>query len=422
MLKISSFIMYFQAGLALSCFSQDTISLTWCLDKTARNHPRSDNSEIFENISANKIRNIRSGNLPQMELNGKASYQSDAIRFDSKVPIAGIDFPDRDQYKVSLDITQSIYDGGFSKHKQEIEKVSEQVDKSQLEIDIRSSKMQVKDLYYNILLIQKNQEIIDISLTQLLENRSVVESGIKNGVLLNNDLDLLDVEIIKLKQTKTELENSRVAGLQMLAGKTFELIDLSTVLEPTDFPPPENDSILRMEHLIFDLQAEQLGKSKALVKSRTLPKVYAFGQFGYGNPALNMLKDEFDTYYIVGAGLKWNIWDWKINSRDREVLGLQQNIMDSRRRQFDLDISSALLNQYAIIKNHQENLLAFENILKLRSQITSTAKVQLEHGVIKTLDYISVLNQETIARIQFANEKTYLQQSIAKYLEIKGEL
>ena len=419
-----SMVMFFQVGLILSCSAQDTITLSWCLDKTSQNHPRSGNYELFENINDKKIQNIRSGNLPQLELNGKASYQSDAITFDMDIPIPGIDFPEspRDQYKLSLDINQSIYDGGYSKNKQEIEMVAAKVDNSQLELDIRTSRLQVKDLYYNILLIQKNQEIVDVSLSQILENRNVIETGIKNGVLLKSDLDMLDVEIIKLRQTKTELENSRRAGLQMLAGKTGESIELSTVLIPTDFSSPENDSILRIEQLLFDLQAEQLGNSQALIKSRALPKIYAFGQFGYGNPALNMLKDEFDSYYIVGAGLKWTIWDWKVNNRDREVLGLQQSILNSRKSQFEWDINAALMNQKTVINNHLENLKSFENILVLRNRISATAKTQLENGLIKTIDYIAILNQETIARIQFENEKTYLQQSIAKYLEIKGEL
>jgi outer membrane protein TolC len=201
-----------------------------------------------------------------------------------------------------------------------------------------------------------------------------------------------------------------------------ELIGLSTFLEPTQLILPENDSVKRIELSLFEFQSELLDNNKVLVKSRTLPKIFAFGQFGYGNPALNMLKDEFDTYYVVGAGLKWTIWDWKSNSREREILGLQENIIQSRKIQFESDVHSALWNQKAVIRNHQENLVSYENILLLRNRISSASKLQLEQGVIKTFDLIMVLNQETIARMQYENEKTLLQQSIAKYLEIIGEL
>jgi hypothetical protein len=81
-----------------------------------------------------------------------------------------------------------------------------------------------------------------------------------------------------------------------------------------------------------------------------------------------------------------------------------------------------MISQMSVIKNHQENIKAYESILTLRNRITSVSKAQLEQGIIKTLDYITILNQETLARIQFENEKTLLQQAIAKYLEINGEL
>jgi len=422
MFKIGSLIVIIQAGLVIATFSQNTITLDYCLEKTELNHPRAGNSDNISGIASNRIQNARNMNLPQMELNGKASYQSDVISID--IPFPGFIAPvsPRDQYKVSLDITQSIYDGGYSKNRQNAELLTEELDKSQLEMDIRTTKMQVKDLFYSILLLQKNLEITDISISQLNENRAVIETGIKNGTLLKTDLDLLDVEIIKIKQSKSELENARIAGLQILSRRTGEEIGPESVLQPTAYEPVKSDSIQRMEQLFFDLQSRQLEQNKALLKTRTMPKLYAFGQFGYGNPALNMLKDQFETYYIVGAGLKWTIWDWKSNSRDREVLGLQQSIVQSRKDQFESEINTALISQKARIKNHEENLTAFENILERRSRISDNAKTQLGQGVIKTLDYITVLNQETLARIQYESEKILLQQSIAKYLEIKGEL
>jgi outer membrane protein TolC len=392
------------------------------MDMAGKNHQLSGNSEIIEDISVKKIQNIRAGNLPLLELNGRASYQSDVTGIN--LPLPGIKVPSspKDQYKITLDVTQSIYDGGLTNNRQKIENAAERVDKSQLEIDIRSTKMQIKDLFYNIIIMQKNEEIIEVSLSQLIENKKAIETGIKNGVLLNTDRDLIDVEIINLQQRKAELENSRFVGLQVLSYKMGKNLSSNAILAPTNFSIPEDDSIRRIEEVLFEIQSEQLGMNKDLIKSRTRPKVFAFGQFGYGNPGLNMLMDKFDTYYVVGAGLKWTIWDWQTSDREKQVIGLQQNIVKNRRNQFETDIISALMNQKTIIQNHNENLKSFAEIVTLRNRITASAKKQLEQGTIRTLDFLIVLDQETIARIQFETEKTLLQQSIARYLEIKGEL
>ncbi|MCB8994945.1 MAG: TolC family protein [Bacteroidales bacterium] len=411
-----------QAFCLIQVSAQDSISLSWCLDKTIENHPRSGNAELINSIRDHNIDNIHTGYLPRLELNGKASYQSDVISLNIPIPGITLPSPSKDQYKISLDITQSIYDGGFVKNKAKIEEIAEDLNQSQLEIDLRATQMQVKDLYYSLLSIQKNIELLDISIGQLEQNRAIVETGIKNGVLLSSDLDLLDVEIIKLQQTRSELENTRLSGLRVLSVRTTEDIPSSVYLEQTTFLSPESDSIKRKEELFFELQIKQLGQNKELLKSRAMPKLFAFGQFGYGNPALNMLKNEFEPYYIVGAGLSWTIWNWNNTSRDKEVLSLQQEIIQSRKTQFETDLGAALLSQKNDIKNHEENLNTLEKIVILRARISKVSQKQLEDGLIKTLDYITIFNQETIARLQYESEKILLQQSIAKYKEIQGDI
>lgn len=409
----------------ISGYSQDTVSLEWCLDKASLNHPRIKNDELLRNISQERIHNIRAGNLPKIELNGKLSYQSDAISLDIDVPIPGLVFPEspRDQYKISLDITQSIYDGGLSGSRQAVEEINEQLDQTQLEMDLRTSRIMVKDLYYNVLLLQKNIEILDVTLAQLDESRRFTVAGIRNGILMESDRDLVDVEIARLLLKKSELVSARESGIKVLSYRTGETINPETYIKPTGFDIPGDSFILiRPEQKLFDLQSLQTQKSQLLVKSRALPKLYAFGQFGYGNPALNMLKDEFDTYYVVGACLNFTIWDWKINKRDRNILTLQNSLIESRKQQFEYDMHSALIQQKSVIYTQLENLESYRQILDLRSRISKTAKSQMESGILKTLDYLTIINQELIARLQYENEKNALQQSIARYYELTGNL
>ncbi len=143
---------------------------------------------------------------------------------------------------------------------------------------------------------------------------------------------------------------------------------------------------------------------------------------GYGNPGLNMLSDKFDTYYIIGAKLRWNILDWNINRRNQQNIGFQLDLIESTKLKFEQDVTSVLMSQEAIIENHKENINRFLQILEIRSRITSKYSSQLSKGVIQTIDLISAVNQEKTARIQLETERILLQQAIAKYLELKGDL
>ena len=411
----------FLFGLVLNpAFAQDTINIDFCLEKARQYHPRQGNQHIIDDIFSNKVLNAKAGYFPQIELNGLATYQSDVVH----LPIPGIITPlvPKDQYKVSLDFNQAIYDGGIIKNKQRLEKASNETDLAQLDMEIHSTLILVKDLYFNILIIQNNEKALEIPLFQLKENHKIIKSSIENGVAMPIDSDLLLVEEINLEQKIGELRNTRNAILNMLGERMQVPMDTSVYLEFTSYEFPIDIEVRRREQIILDLQKNQLEQNKAILKAQKLPVIYGFGQFGYGKPGLNMLNNQFDTYYLVGAKLKWNILDWNITKRNEGNLGLQQNLIESSKQKFEQDIKSALLSQEATVKNHQENIHRCTQILDLRSGITKKYAAQLNEGIIKAIDLISAINQENSARIQLETEKVLLQQSIAKYLELKGDL
>jgi len=408
----------------ISILAQDTISIEYCLEKARSVHPRLGSREIIEDISMNNIKNARTGYLPQAEINGMATYQSDVVEIAVDLPFEGVDFPvaPKDQYKIALDVSQAIYDGGLSRNRQRFEIAARETDLVQLELEIHATQMQVKDLYFNILILQKNEQALELTLSQIDENHQLVISGIMHGIAMQTDSDLLMVEEINLEQKISEIRNNRKALLAMLGERIGEKVDTLVYLAFPSYQLPEDNEIRRREEIMLDLQKARVEESKAILKSQKLPVLYGFGQFGYGNPGLNMLNDKFDTYYIIGAKLKWNILDWNTVKRNQVNLGLQQDLLESSKQKFEEDIRSALLNQEAVVQNHIDNIDRFLQILEIRSRITSKYSSQLKEGVIKAIDLVSAVNQERTARIQLETEKVLLQQSIAKYLELKGDL
>ncbi len=404
--------------------AQDTISLGECLKATEENHPRQGDYQLLENISGNRLENFQAEWYPELNVNGSATYQSDVIQLGINSPIPGLQFPvaPKDQYKVSLDINQTLYDAGMTKKQKEVEKTNVQTSVKQLKSDINQDKDFVKNLYFNILLLQESMKITSLSIGQLDVNRSVVQSGVDNGVLLSSDMDLLRVEVMKLRQNLAELENRRQAFLKILALKTgLQITDRDSFLL-TGFDIPEKADLQRTELEVFDLKREVLGKSEDLLKSKRLPVLYAFGQFGYGKPGLNLLNNQFNTYYIVGAGLKWNLWDWNQVKRDRSNLQMQSDMIGHQRDNFVMNIDDAMTQQMADIHTHHDNIAKFQQILSLRENITATYQSQLRNGTIKTNDFLQVLNAEKIARIQLASEKILLQKAIADYKFTEGTL
>ena len=155
---------------------------------------------------------------------------------------------------------------------------------------------------------------------------------------------------------------------------------------------------------------------------KRMPVLYAFGQTGYGKPGYNMLSGEWDYYYMLGAGLRWKIWDWNSSSREKQLITFQQLMLQSQRDNFDREIEAQLLQEDARIEQYRQTMELDRKVLELQTNISEQAAVQLDNGTMTAADYISELNKESLARITLDTHRVLLMQAMANYLTIQGKL
>jgi outer membrane protein TolC len=161
---------------------------------------------------------------------------------------------------------------------------------------------------------------------------------------------------------------------------------------------------------------------KELTGKKRLPQLYAFGQTGYGKPGYNMMSEDWDYYYMVGAGLKWKIWDWNRTSREKQLIGYQQQILQTQRASFDKEIETLLVQEEAKIEQYRLTMELDQQVLELQSKISEQAAVRLDNGTMTASDYVTELNKESLARITLVTHQVMLMQAIANYLTIQGNL
>jgi outer membrane protein TolC len=153
------------------------------------------------------MKNLQSNWYPHLELNAKASYQSDVIQFGGEFPIPGFEFPSpsKDQYRFSVDVNQTIFDAGITKKKKDLEIITNLTNKKSLETKLWKELDMVKDLFYNLLLIKENIRILELSTGELKANERIVEAAVNNGLSLKSDLQLLILERMKLEQESDKM-------------------------------------------------------------------------------------------------------------------------------------------------------------------------------------------------------------------------
>lgn len=413
----------------LSCLygqvkAQDStvISLTDCIRKAREFHPYYSDKQRIDVSKDLKIRNISTMWFPQVNLNAQATYQSEATKIN--VPIPNIDIPSTslDQYKVTLDINQVLFDGGNVKAQKKLAGASVDAELQQNETDIYKVNEQVINVYFNSLLLQVTRQMYTNTLDDLSAKEKKIASGVQNGILMQSDLDNLTVEILKTKQLLSELEFSQQNNFQVLFTLTGDSLVLKSKLIAPEISYQNGDSVNRPELKLFDSQKSVLEGSKSISSSQRLPKLYAFSQVGYGRPGLNMLNDDFQSFYIVGLKLQWNIWDWKRTSREKSMYSIQEEMVDSKKESYLRNMSIASNNELTKIKQIEAALITDEEIYRLRKGISKQSEKRLDQGMITMTDYLTDYNAEIRAGLQLETRKVQLIYNKANYLFIRGLL
>lgn len=410
--------------LVISCAFGQTLSLDSCQSMARKNHPLLRQAGIIDEISALRQQNIDVLNLPQFDLTARASWQSEVTKIAFNLPggVAGPEPLSKDQYKAYVDIRQKIYDGGVAKNREALEEADRLVSRQQNETDLYQIKEIVNTLYFNALIIQENLRIVDLKKETLNERIKTVTSAVNNGVTLPNDLDQLRAEKLLTDQQETELKSARQIALGLL-----EIVTGTTIAEHTTFAKPsvastyQTTDLQRPEIALFTLQKLKLDKSADVLANSRKPYVYAIGQAGYGRPGLNMLNNNFADWYMVGAGLSWNLWDWHKTRREKATLKLQQNLIDTNLDQFNRSLEMSLKQEENNSQKLKDLISTDEQLVTIKDQITKRSAVALENGTITSADYIRDLNAALQAKANLETRKVQLIQTAVNYQTIKGD-
>lgn len=410
--------------LPLLSFSQsnDTLYIENCYQALLTNWPTSKNIGLTEEASNLKTKNINSSLFPQISINGQATYQSDVVSVSLPIPNLNIPSPAKDQYKATLDINQVIFDGGISSQRKKLESAGLLVEKQQIAVEINQRKEQINTFFFNALLLQENEELLKAYKSRIEEKKSVINSCVTNGILTESDLFTIQAELLKIEQQITDIKITRENILASLGLLTGQDISKDSKLGYKKIPTAFNDTISRPEITLFKLQQSRLDASKGISKTTLMPKLYGFGQAGYGRPGLNMLSDKFDSFYIVGAKLSWTPWDWSQSKHDRMVTDIQKEMITNQQQAFVKGISVQMENELGSIKKMEELLNKDQEIILLREKITAASASKLQNGTIKSSDYIDDITAETQARIEMKRHQVQLIMAKFNYMIIKGLL
>lgn len=372
--------------------------------KAERNYPAARQYGLIEQSREFTLANASKGYLPQLGLNARITYQSEVTQLPAAMP--GVNPLNKDQYQAVVEVNQIIWDGGAIEAQKRVTKASSEAELKRTETELYSVRERVNQLFFGILLIEEQIRQTDILILELENNFNRVSAYIDNGVATKSELDAVRVEILKAGQKRDELIMTGSTYREMLAALTGdEAVKSGNLIKPSADVSAFINGNRRPELALFDAQANLAESQKRSLKAATMPRFNLFVQGGYGNPGLNMLKNEFSTYYIGGVRLSWNFGSFYTNGNSMRLLDVKRESINTQRETFLFNSLLAERQQVNEISKLRKQMISDDEIIRLREEIKRAAEIRLQEGTISVSDLLREINAENLARQERATHE-----------------
>lgn len=397
-------------------------TLDECIGLAYDNYPQIKEMSLIEMTRGIDLKTAAYAWLPHLNVSGKATWQSEVVEMPIEIPGMDIRIP-HDQYGLTAEFTQQIWDGGTSHSQRELAEAGAEVKKTQLETNLWAIRSRIQNIYLGIILIDKQMRLNDLLRENLERNSEEVGSLINGGVALPTDLDQVSVNILSCLQQRASLEADRrsyVKLLGLMTGRDMTGVELAIPQEAIDFQDDGvRDFATRPEMSLYSAQLKQNEVQLRQLNTLISPKLNLSLQGGYGRPGMNMLSGDFSAYFVAGLKLQWNIGALYTRGMDKRKLKADAQKIDLSRETFLLNSSVDAEQKHNAIEKARDVLDRDSEIIALRQRIREAGENQYREGTIKMNDYLSMLDEEYKAK---ANESMHEVQLMMAVYDMKNTL
>lgn len=397
-------------------------TLDECIGWAYDNYPQIKEMSLIEMTKGIDLKNAAYAWLPHLNISGKATWQSEVVEMPVDIPGMDINIP-HDQYGLTAEFTQQIWDGGTSRSQKELAEAGAEVKKTQLETNLWSIRSRVQNVFLGIILIDKQLELNRLLRESLERSSEEVKSRMEAGVSLPSDLDQVSVNILSCLQQRASLDADRksyVKILGLLTGRDMTDVELAVPQDAVNYVDDgARDFETRPEMAFYAAQLKQNEFQRRQLNTLISPKLNLSLQGGYGRPGMNMLSGDFSGYFVAGLKLQWNIGALYTRGLDKRKVNADAQKIDLTRKSFILNSSVEAEQKNNAILKARDVLEKDSEIIGLRQRIRASGENQYREGTIKMNDYLSMLDEEYKAK---ANESMHEVQLMMAVYDMKNTI
>ena len=384
-------------------------TLEECQKAAEKNYPLIKQYGLIAQTTDLTVSNIQKEWLPKIAVSAQATYQSNVVAWPERIQsiyqqmglaMKGLK---KDQYKMAIDLQQTLYDGGTIASKQAIAQQEAKVQEAENQTKLYQVHHRVNEMYFALLLLNEQIKLNNNVKSLLLASENKLAAMVKSGTAATSDLDNVKAERLSAEQQYTSLKAEQQMLQHILT--TFCGIKVENVQKPT---PVSTDTLTnnRPELQLFNSKLKLSETQEKALNTRLHPTLALFAQGYYGYPGMNMFNDMIDHKWrlngIVGVKLSWNVGALYTRKNDKARLRLQRELIENERKVFLFNNSMEQIRQNSNINRFKTMMQTDKEIIALRTNVRKAAESKLLHGIIDVNSLLREINNENAAKVQWA--------------------
>ena len=395
-------------------------SLEECRHLAREHYPEIRLYDLIAQTEQYNLSNAARAWIPQVTLSGQATYQSatptypeafNTILQANGIEMAGIS---RDQYKIAVDVSQHIWDGGKSKADKAIAEAEAEEQRSRVDVSLYDLQSRVDNLYFGILLLDERKAQTEALIEVLASNLARLQTYYKNGVAMQADVDAVEAELLTARQTLVQVESSRASYRRMLEIFIGQPLAAENLERPA-MQQLQSRTSARPELALFEAQERKLEALRNTINASLMPRFSAFAQGYYGYPGLDMFKSMVSSAWtpnaIVGVRMSWNIGAFYTKRNNLEKLNAAEKQIAVQRDVFLFNTQMQTTQDDGEIARLRQAITDDSRIVELRRRVRMAAESQLKNGVIDATDLLRKISDETAAALARSTHEIELLQA-----------
>lgn len=382
------------------------LTLDACRQLAREHYPEIRQYDLIRKTESYSLSNAARAWIPQVALSAQATWQTDVPAFPDQLTgmlaQQGVEIPGlrKDQYKVALEVNQTIWDGGKSSADRSLARAEAAEQRSAADVEMYSLEGRIDDLYFGILLL--DERIAQTRLTQelLRSNLAKIEALQRNGVAMQSDADVVEAELLTVGQQRVQFESSLESYRRMLELFIGQEIGDRTLLRPEVVQPLTTENA-RPELALFAAKIDRLTAQEKQVKSASMPRLGLFAQGYYGYPGLDfmqgMMNNDWSWNALLGVKLSWNFGAYYTQKNNLDKLRTSRKQIEVQRDIFLFNTTLQATQDNGNIARLRRALADDDRIVALRRSVREAAESKLRNGVIDTHDLLMKITDEANA-------------------------